>query len=305
MKDSKLKRKLVEAYEALYEARRMAVLRTKYRLRIMNSAKTIRYIMKNKCSVARYGDGEFKLMLKKADIGFQKRDDRLAESLVRVLDENRKSLLICVPSAFNSVRGRNDFAHRFWIDWGKESDNQINVVKMLWQHCGKNYHFGDSEMTRTYIDWKTDKRAKKLFPLLKQLWDGEDVLFGEGEQTRLGVGNDLFSNAKSIQRVLAPAKNAFAWYDEIIKTMIKHGQGKLIILALGPTATVLANDLDKKGLRVLDLGHIDVEYEWFLSGAKERVAIPGKFTNEAIGGRLVADCRDEKYLSQIIARIGC
>lgn len=305
MKDSKLKRQLVAAYEMFYEARRMAVLRTKYRLRIMSSARTIRYIIKNKCSVARFGDGEFKLMLKNADIGFQKRDDYLAERLINVLDEKRESLMICVPSTFNSVRGCNDFAHSFWINWGKESNNQINVVKMLWNHCGKSYLYGDTEMTRTYIDWKTDKRAKKLFPMLKRLWEDEDILFIEGEQTRLGIGNDLFDNAKSIQRILAPAKNAFAEYDSILSTAIQHGNGKLIILALGPTATILANDLDKYGFRALDLGHIDIEYEWYLRGSKERVAIPGKFTNEAADGRQVAECLDEKYLSQIIARVGC
>ena len=38
---------------------------------------------------------------------------------------------------------------------------------------------------------------------------------------------------------------------------------KLFILALGPMATVLAYDLARLGYRALDLGHIDIEYEWF------------------------------------------
>lgn len=305
MKDSKLKRKLVAAYEVFYEVRRMFVLRTKYRLRIMSSIQTIKYILKHKCSVTRFGDGEFKLMLKNADIGFQKRDDSLAENLTRVLCEHHDSLLICVPGTFNSVRGCNDFAHRFWIDWGKEKDNQINVVNMLRSHCGRFFRFGDTEMTRTYIDWKSDKRARRLFPLLKKLWENEDILFVEGEQTRLGIGNDLFSNARSIQRILAPAQNAFSQYENILNTVMCYGEGKLIVLALGPTATVLAHDLDMAGFRALDVGHVDIEYEWFLRGARERTVIPGKFTNEAAGGRDVSDCQDETYLSQIIARVGC
>lgn len=306
MKDSKLKRRLIALYEQLYEARRILILRTKYRLHIMNSEKTIQYILKTRCSVARYGDGEFKLMMNSADIGFQKRNAELAEKLQQVLNEHRDSLLICVPSTFNSVRGCNEFAYRFWLDWGKLNDNQIHVVNMLRKCCGKTYFFGDTEMTRTYIDWKSDRRAKRLFPLLKKIWDSQDILFVEGEQTRLGVGNDLFSNAKSIQRVLAPAKNAFATYDEIRRTVMKHGNGKLILLALGPTATILANDLDRAGYRALDIGHIDIEYEWYLQGAKERVAIPGKFTNEAKDGRNdIAACEDKIYLSQIVDRVGC
>ncbi len=305
MKDTKLKRKLVAAYEVLYEARRMAILRTKYRLPIMNSTKTIKHVIKNNCSVARYGDGEFKLMLGIADIGFQQRDVRLADNLCRVLSEKNDNLLICVPSTFNSVYGCNDFAHHFWIDWGRENSNQINVVNLLRSTRGKYYRYGDTEMTRTYIDWKSDARAKKLFPLLKQLWNNQDILFIEGEMTRLGVGNDLFSNARSIQRILAPAKNAFSQYDNILKTAIQYGQGKLVILALGPTATVLANDLHKQGIRAMDLGHIDIEYEWYLRGTKSRIHIPGKYTNEAKGDPAIANCQDKTYLGQIIARVGC
>ena len=305
MKDSKLKRKLVAAYEVFYEQRRLLILRTKYHLHIKNSEKTIQYILKNKCSVARFGDGEFKLMLNLADIGFQQRDVQLSERLIDVLNQKRASVLLCVPSTLNSVRGCNDFARQFWIDWGRNLNTHINVVNMLWEHCGKDYWFGDTEMTRTYIDWKTDKRAKKLFPQLKKLWDGEDVLFVEGEQTRLGVGNDLFSNARSIQRVLAPAKNAFAVYDDILRATVENGKGKLIILALGPTATVLANDLDKYGCRALDLGHIDIEYEWFKQRATTRTPISGKFTNEAKDQGIVSECLDPTYLSQIVARVGC
>jgi len=56
----------------------------------------------------------------------------------------------------------------------------------------------------------------------------------------------------------------------------------------------------------LDIGNIDIEYEWFLRGAKERIAIPGKFTNEAKeGGRTFTECKDEEYLTQIIDRVGC
>ena len=67
MKDSKLKRKLVAAYEVFYEARRMFVLRTKYRLRIMSPERTLNYILKHKCSIARYGDGEFDHILNLKD----------------------------------------------------------------------------------------------------------------------------------------------------------------------------------------------------------------------------------------------
>ena len=97
----------------------------------------------------------------------------------------------------------------------------------------------------------------------KKLWDGEDLLIVEGEGSRLGVNNDLFDNSLGIKRILCPNKDAFDYYDEILKTAVHYGQNKVIILALGYTATVLAYDLARAGLRALDLGHIDIEYQWF------------------------------------------
>ena len=77
------------------------------------------------------------------------------------------------------------------------------------------------------------------------------------------------------------SKNAFERYNEIFESVKKYGKNKTIILALGPTATILAYDLSKlEGYTAVDLGHIDIEYEWFLRGVKKRKAIPGKFVNE-------------------------
>ena len=66
------------------------------------------------------------------------------------------------------------------------------------------------------------------------------------------------------------------------------------------TATVLAYDLAKLGYWAIDLGHLDLEYEWFLSGKTERFAVKGKFTNEVTDGNLVDSCNDPVYKSQII-----
>lgn len=304
MKDSKLKRQLVAAYEMFYEARRMAVLRTKYRLRIMSPERTLRYIAKHKCSIARYGDGEFDLITASRDLHFQARNSELAQKLAEVLSNNDKRLLLCIPRCMNTVKGCNDHAGTFWIEWGKKNHHQ-QIVDLIRSHAGKNYLFGDSQITRPYIDWVDSRRAEKTFPMLKALWAGRDVLIVEGEQTRLGVGNDLYDGAASIQRILAPAVGAFEHCEEIKQAVMDHYHGQLIIMALGPTATVLAADFAALDMQALDIGNIDIEYEWYLRGAKDRVAIPGKFTNEAADGRQVAECLDEKYLSQIIARVGC
>ena len=120
----------------------------------------------------------------------------------------------------------------------------------------------------------------------------------------MGIGNDLFDNVKSIKRILCPAKNAFDKYDAILAECEKQSKDKLFLIALGPTATVLAYDLANLGYWALDVGHIDICYEWKLRGGKGKVAIPGKYTNEAAGGREnIEDCTDPDYLNSIIAKV--
>lgn len=59
----------------------------------------------------------------------------------------------------------------------------------------------------------------------------------------------------------------------------------LVLISAGPTATILAADLSKIGVQSIDIGHLDVEYEWFKRGVTEKVRIPGKYVNEAAQGR--------------------
>ena len=68
------------------------------------------------------------------------------------------------------------------------------------------------------------------------------------------------------------------------------------------TATVLAWEL--AGDWAIDIGHIDIEYEWFLRNASDKIKIEGKYVNEVLGGKSnIADCKDEEYKSQIICKI--
>lgn len=298
-----IKQFLIQIYEWFYEKRRLFILRTKYRLRIMSPEKTIKYIKKYNCCIARYGDGEFDHILGSKDEHFQARSPELMKQLESVLDSKNKNLLLCIPRCFNTIKGCNEHSGTFWIEWGKRDNHHQQIVNLIRSHTGKRYLFGDSQITRPYIDWKTSARAEKTFPMLKSLWENKDIIIVEGDQTRLGVGNDLFDGVKSIKRILAPAIGAFEKFDSIKQIILDNYQGELLIMALGPTATILARDFSEMNIQALDIGNIDIEYEWFLRKAKDRVAIEGKFTNEANDGRVFSECNDEKYLSQIIAKI--
>ena len=182
---------------------------------------------------------------------------------------------------------------------------QIRVVNLIREHCGRKYIFGNSYISRPYIDFQNVRYAKRVFSALKQIWKNQNVIILEGEFTRLGVGNNLFDNVSSIRRILAPPENAYDYYDSYISHISDIYNGELVLIALGPTATVLASDLSKLGIWAIDIGHIDIEYEWFLKRVKEKVAIEGKYTNEVNDGNVVDEVIDSEYENQIICKIGC
>lgn len=159
--------------------------------------------------------------------------------------------------------------------------------------------------TRCYNMFADKTNCRRWFEKNKEIWKNRDILLIEGEKSRLGIGNDLFAGAKSVRRILGPAQNAFEKYDELYNAAINYARGgnELILIALGMTATVLAYDLAQAGLWAIDIGHIDVEYEWFLRGATDKIALNGKFVNEVSGGREVAEINDPVYENQIVESI--
>lgn len=297
-----IKKCLIVIYEYFYELKRIIKLRFCYRLHIMSTNRTLNYIYKKQCSIARFGDGEFDLIIGRRNLRFQDYSKKISTCLEDVLSSQQNNLLICVPRCYNSLIGLKKDAKKYWLEWGKwgHQEEYINLIK---RYKGNSYLFGDAFISRPYIDWKHKKRAIGIFKKLKRLWEKRDLLIVEGEQTRLGVGNDLFESARSIKRIIVPTINAFDSYESIKNSILDVYNNQLVLLAIGPTATILAYELSKKNIQTLDIGHVDIEYEWFLRGAKEKIAVEGKYVNEVKEGRVFSECYDSNYLNQIVCRI--
>lgn len=297
-----VKKKLVALYERYYEVKmKFDDHRARKRLgtpRIMSIDDTLDYIIEHKCSIARFGDGEFKLICGD-NIKFQGANNQLSLRLREVITSNTNECLICLPDSFGSLRWMVPKAYNYmWRIVCENREKWMSVVEV-------NRNYGNAYLSRCYIDWKDKSKSKQWFEQAKKIWEQQEIVFIEGEKSRLGVGNDLFANAKSVHRILCPSENAFSYYDSILETATQLDKKKLILLALGPTASVLAYDLSRLGYRALDVGHIDIEYEWFLRKATEKVRIEYKFTNEAVGGDVVEELFDGEWASQVIARVGC
>ncbi|WP_242271456.1 SP_1767 family glycosyltransferase [Bacillus cereus group sp. BfR-BA-01310] len=256
-------------------------------------SETIDKIIRNKCSISRYGDGELKLISGK-DISFQKHSTLLEERLKEVLVSDNEGHIVCIPDIFEDNSQYTKSNAKAWkshlIEYRLKWYKNLNMKKVYF----------NSLISRCYLCFQDTEKSKYFFENMKKIWNKRNIVIVEGEYSRLGVGNDLFANANHIRRVLCPAKDVFSNYSEILAFVKKLDKEDLILIALGPTASVLAYDLHKEGFQAIDVGHVDVEYEWYLKGAEKAVAIKNKFVNEVKGGDFEEDNLSSKYLSEVI-----
>ena len=260
--------------------------------------KTIDDIINHGASMARFGDGEFAIMANKNRQKFQTPNERLRKRLSEVIAVCDEKFLVGIADNYGALDKYNDSGKkgiRFYM-----SDE---VRREHAQFLDLNRYYHNAYISRPYALFadNTTDAPKKRFSELKRIWNNRNIIFVEGSKTRLGVGNDLFDNAAGIRRIVAPPTNSFDKYDEILEAALNIGnKDTLFLIALGPSAGVLAYDLYLNGFQALDIGHVDLEYEYFLNGSGSRCIVKNKYNNEVPGGDLVEDIHDELYESQII-----
>ncbi len=263
---------------------------------VMDSLETIEAVKSGK-SLSRFGDGELGIIGRGRNIGFQTADNRLGMELQRVLQSNDENCIIGIPGIFDGMKNRKLESRLFW------TYTLIHNWKKWRKWIRRDKVYADTQATRFYINYTDSAFSEKVVGKWKEVWNDCRVLVVEGEKTKLGIGNDLFGNVRSMERILCPAHNAFAAYKDILKaitTRYTPEKDFLILLALGPTATVLAYDLAQAGYHAVDVGHIDLEYMWMRMGAKKVSAVQGKEVNEYHGTQTDCETTDLSYLRQVV-----
>lgn len=264
--------------------------------KIKNIEQTILTLLEEKKSIVRFGDGEMIYIAKQRNLPFQHFEIKLADELKQILTSNKKNILVGLPDGYRSL---DEFERPIQIFWRSQiTYNYPTVHKLL--DLKKQYY--NANITRLYYGYKDQNKSSYHFKLIRKLWENRSILLIEGEKSRLGMGNDLFANSKSIERILGPAHHAYEQIDNLYAEALKHSKEKLVLVAMGPTAKALVYRLALQGYQAIDIGNLDLEYEWFKKGTKERVIIPGKYVSEVKGGREVRDATDKEYLSQIVTK---
>ena len=209
---------------------------------ILNSRDTVNYIKKYRCSVSRYGDGELAMIYhylgkgKASDFyiqAFQQYEERLAKRLYEIL-----------------VTESEDVNHKIAIPYGIVSvDDYIGLEKIFWQRFvvldidrfsqlfRNKVPYLNSCFTRFYMGHRQCD-VEKYIKLMKEIWEKQNICIVEGTNSRLGVGNDLFENAKSISRILCDINLFPECFNHIIsRYRLKRGM-ILTFRRIGYTQTI-------------------------------------------------------------------
>ena len=218
---------------------------------ILTEHETIHYIIKNHTGIARYGDGELKLCSTGQAIS-QPRNAELQKRLCEILRVgNNECCLIGIPR----IDGNKEMPyakHKFWARY---------LQKRFTKFYREDMTYGSAFITRPDSALLIDN--PEYYNLVKEIWKDRKILLYQGTGRRfLKAEPNLFETAKSYEMSYGPAYDAFASYDAIIYSILNSVTTEdIVVLSLGPTATVLAYDLScKYGIQALDLGHLGMFY---------------------------------------------
>ena len=269
-----------------------------FNIHVRSVDESLNRILRERKSIIQLGDGEFTL-INGQDIDYQPYNQKLAQQLKQILfNGSNKKYDVCLPDVFDGLQAYGQYAKQIYQTKTFPQNKKIleNVEKT------SNVYI-NTFVSRPYIDYRDKSNSAGWFKRLKQIWQGRDLLIVEGALTRSGVGNDLFADAKSIKRILCPAKDSYQQIDKIEQAIRANAENRLILLMLGPTAKVIVDDLQDLSNQMIDIGHIDSEYEWFKMGATYKVKLDNKHTAEFNFDEDISAVHDQTYQDEIVARI--
>lgn len=218
-------------------------------MKILDEFTTVQWLIKHRGSIARYGDGELKLCMGRSAKSQSPNPD-MQKRLRDILQKPLFNCLVGIPRIYNRDDWPTKEKQSFW---NRYSGNQFTAL------YNPKIQYGSAFITRPDTNSKLD--SVEYFDLIKQLWKDRSVFLYQGARTRFNKTGTFFDTAISSRTYIGPATDAFTHYLEILDFIIDStSDDDVIVLALGPTATVLAYDLTQAGRQALDLGHLGQFY---------------------------------------------
>lgn len=215
---------------------------------VLSEAETLFQVVFQGKSIARYGDGEFKMAGHGASIKSQRSYPDLSRRLREILHDSGECL-VGIPN-IRSETPKMEF-------WSKHTRYAGLLV---------DRPYVSSFITRPdsapWID------TPVFWESLELLWKDQAVTLVRGSGK--SFTGDLLRQlgAGEVTEIMAPRQHAWAEYESLMQRI---GTPKRAILCIGPTATVMAVDLCARGVHAIDAGHLGLFVKKKLRGERLNV----------------------------------
>ncbi len=258
-------------------------------IKVYSIDETLDELLRTEKSMVRFGDGEI-VMIKGKNLMLQQASPEIATGLASILGYQYDGLLVTIPGIFDTLSDHRKESKQFW------KDHLLFCRKTYETYCNPNRTYGTTFVSRCYYYAEDRSNCGRWFEKVKKLWENKDIVVVEGTKTHNGVGNDLLDGAKSVERIICPPKDAYGSIDRILDACKEYDKNKLFLLSVGVAAKFIALELFQQGYRVLDIGNMDLEYEWFVRQAEKKIPLE---KHEVIGEEANKATGYDEYLKQI------
>ncbi|MCH5250258.1 MAG: DUF1792 domain-containing protein [Lachnospiraceae bacterium] len=258
-------------------------------IKVHSIEETIDELIRTDKSMVRFGDGEI-TMIRGRSLKLQKVEPEIIEGLKRIVGYQYEGLIVTIPEIFDDLSIYRKESRQFW------RDHLLFSRKVYERHCNKDRAYYNTSVSRFYYALEDKSKCGEWIEGIRQIWKDKDVVVVEGERTHNGVGNDLLDTARSVERIIGPASDAYGRMDEIIACCRKYPKDRLFLVSLGVAAKFFAETMFLEGYRVLDIGNLDMEYEWYLKQTKLKEPIP---KHDVVGEKANEEAGYGEYLKQI------
>lgn len=262
-------------------------------IKVHSVEETINELINTDKSMVRFGDGEI-TMIRGRSLQLQQVEPEIIEGLKRLLQYKHDGMLVTIPEIFDDISIYRKESRQFW------RDHLLFSRKIYEKYCNGDRVYYNTSVSRFYYALEDKSKCGQWIEGIRQIWKDKDVVVVEGERTHNGVGNDLLDTAKTVERIIGPSSNAYGKLDEILECCKEYPKDRLFLVSLGVAAKFLVEKLYPEGYRVLDIGNLDMEYEWYLHQAKTKEKIP---KHDIIGEEANRNAGYREYLAQIKRRV--
>ena len=235
-------------------------------IRVYSIDETLDELLNTNKSMVRFGDGEI-VMIKGKDLMLQKASPEIGEGLAKILEYSWDDLMVTIPGIFDTLPDHHEASREFW------KDHLLFCRKTYEKYCNPNRIYYTTFISRCYYFGKDRSLCDGWFAKIRKIWENKDIVIVEGTRTHNGVGNDLFDSAASIERIICPPSDAYSALPEILNECLRYDTGRMFLLSVGVAAKFLAVELFQRGYRVLDIGNMDLEYEWYVRQARDKIPL--------------------------------